>query len=66
VEGIVSAKALGQEYAWLVPGRVRIPEWDQAQWLTPIISTSQEAEIRRIMFADEPGQKITETTISTS
>jgi hypothetical protein len=33
----------------------------QAQWLTPIILVTQEAEIGRIAFRSQPGQTIHET-----
>jgi hypothetical protein len=33
----------------------------RCQWLTPIISSSQEAEIRRITVQSQPGQIVFET-----
>ena len=30
-EGTLSAKALGQECAWLIPGRTRMPEWEEEE-----------------------------------
>jgi hypothetical protein len=31
------------------------------QWLTPVILTTQEAEIRRIVIGSQPGQIVPET-----
>jgi hypothetical protein len=36
------------------------------QWYTPIISTTQEAEIRKIMVQDQSGKKVRETPVSTN
>jgi hypothetical protein len=36
----------------------------QVQWLTSVIPTTQEVEMRRIAVQSQPGQKVMETLIS--
>jgi hypothetical protein len=35
--------------------------YHQVQWLTPVITTIQEAEMRRIDVRGQPGEKVSET-----
>jgi hypothetical protein len=39
-------------------GKFKIPDLAGRQWLTPVILTTREAEIRRILVRSQPQQKV--------
>jgi hypothetical protein len=46
---------------WLQPPEQKLKKEKSRLWLTPVIPTTQEAEMRRIAAGSQPRQKVHET-----